>query len=408
MAALATVHGARRRAPLRVCMIHYSDFHVDSRIQRQARALAERGDEVELVCLSPSSELRVGPGRIRIHPAAREKAATGALAYLRGYAGFFMRALCKVSALDARQRFDVVEAHNMPDFLVWAALLPKLRGTPVILNVHDTFPELFATRFGYPAGHRALRMLRAEEAMSAAVADAVVTVTDEAREVLNARGVGAGRTVVVMNTPDERLFGPRRHPRPIPTGGPVRVLYHGGLAPRFGAELLVEGVGYLNGSLPDVSLRICGTGDTQEQLAALAARVAPGRVDVAPRPVPLEQIPAELERAHLGVVPTLRDDFTELLLPVKLLEYVHMGLPVVAPRLPVIEHYFSSDEILFFEPGSALSLTGAIAACVRDPAAALARAQRAGERLETISWSRQRSSYLELVDGLCRAQEAAA
>jgi glycosyltransferase involved in cell wall biosynthesis len=106
-------------------------------------------------------------------------------------------------------------------------------------------------------------------------------------------------------------------------------------------------------------------------------------------------------------VPTLRDDFTELLLPVKLLEYVHMGMPVVAPRLPVIEHYFDDDEVLFFEPGSALSLAGAIATCVRDPAAALARAQRAGERLDAISWSRQRSSYLELVDGLCRAQDAA-
>jgi hypothetical protein len=73
----------------------------------------------------------------------------------------------------------------------------------------------------------------------------------------------------------------------------------------------------------------------------------------------------------------------------------------------VIEHYFDDDEVLFFEPGSALSLAGAIATCVRDPAAALARAQRAGERLDAISWSRQRSSYLELVDGLCRAQDAA-
>ena len=43
------------RAALRVCMVHYSDFGVDSRIQRQARALAERGDEVHLICVSPSS-----------------------------------------------------------------------------------------------------------------------------------------------------------------------------------------------------------------------------------------------------------------------------------------------------------------------------------------------------------------
>ena len=49
----------------------------------------------------------------------------------------------------------------MPDFLRAAALVPRLRGAPS-LNVHDTFPELFATN---SAAHRAVaRALRVEEA----------------------------------------------------------------------------------------------------------------------------------------------------------------------------------------------------------------------------------------------------
>jgi glycosyltransferase involved in cell wall biosynthesis len=397
----------RARRPLRVCMVHYSDFSVDSRIQRQARALAERGDEVHLICLSPAQELRVGAGRIRIHPTSTEKAGGGASAYLRGYLSFFLRALWRVSALDARRPFDVVEAHNMPDFLVLAGLVPKLRGTPVILNVHDTFPELFATTFDSPHAHRVARALRVEESVSAAVADAVVTVTDEARDLLNERGVGAGRTVVVMNSPDERLFGPQRRPRPFPVGGPVRAIYHGGLAPRFGADLLIRTMGDVASSLPELSLRICGTGDAHARLAALAARVAPGRVDLAPEPVPLRLIASELERANLGVVPTRRDHFTELLLPVKLLEYVHMGLPVVAPRLPVIERHFGDEEVRFFAPGSQASLAEALEACVADPAAAQERARRAGERLKAFTWAHQREAYLGLVDGLCSERAAA-
>ena len=62
--------------------------------------------------------------------------------------------------------------------------------------------------------------------------------------------------------------------------------------------------------------------------------------------------------AHLGVVPTLKDDFTQLLLPVKLLEYVHMGLPAVAPRLPVIERYFSDAELHSSSPDRLLRLPG--------------------------------------------------
>ena len=411
MAGALAVHGsagsangeAPRRRPLRVCMIHYSDFHIDSRIQRQARALAERGDTVDLVCLSDDDEFRIGAGTIRTHRACAEKAGGGARAYLRGYGSFFLAALWRVTALEARHPFDIVEAHNMPDFLVWAALLPKLRGTPVILNVHDTFPELFATKFGYPENHRVVRALRAEESLSAAMADAMITVTDEARNLLNGRGVAAGRTVVVMNTPDERLFGPRLDPRPIPHAGPVRAIYHGGLAPRFGAELLIRTVGGLEDALPRLSLRVCGTGDAHAELIALARQVAPGRVDVAPAPIPLPEIRSELERAHLGVVPTLRDDFTSLLLPVKLLEYVHMGLPAVAPRLPVIERYFSDEEVRFFTPGSQRSLAEAIMSCLVDPDAALERARRAGNRLDGLAWSRQRREYLGLVDELCHS-----
>lgn len=394
--------------PLRICMVHYSDFHVDSRIQRQARALAERGDEVDLVCLSPDDELRVGEGRIRIHSVPVGKAGGGALAYLRGYGAFFARALWLVSRLERRRRFDVVEAHNMPDFLTATAALPKLRGAAVILNVHDTFPELYATKFGVGPEHPLVRGLRLEEAASARLADAVITVTDKFAEILAERGVGVGHTTIVMNTPDHTLFGAPRAARPLPADGPLRVLYHGGLAPRFGADLLIEAVGGLVGERERLELRICGTGDEHQRLIALAGEVAPGRADVAPAPVPLAQIPAELEAAHIGVVPTRCDDFTRHLLPVKLMEYVHMGLPAVAPRLPVIERYFDDSELRYFEPDSQSSLQEAICAVLDDPDAAHQRARRAGERLAEIAWPRQRERYLELVDGLAAKRVRAA
>ena len=383
-------------------MVHYSDFHIDSRIQRQARALAERGDEVDLVCFSPADELRVGEGLIRIHEVPGEKARAGARAYLEGYGRFFAHALWKVSRLAARNRFDVVEAHNMPDFLVFAGALAKLRGAATILNVHDTFPELFATKFELPEQHRVVRLLRLEESLSARMADAVIVVTREAGELLNGRGVGVGQTSVVMNTPDERLFGPQREPAAPPADGPLRALYHGGLAPRFGVELLIGAVGRLGETLPRLSLRVCGTGSEQAALAALGERLAPGRVDVAPKPVPVELIPQELEAAQIGVVPTLRDDFTEHLLPVKLLEYVHMGLPAIAPRLPVIENYFGDDDLRYFEPDSERDLAAAIADVCDDPGAAQARAARASARLAEIDWSKQRAAYLGLVDRLAR------
>lgn len=389
---------ARRRRNLRVAMVHISDFRLDSRIQRQARALAERGDEVDLVCVGAREELRVGAGTIRVHPVAEEKASGGASAYLRDYGRFLVRALWRVTALDARRRYDLVEIHNMPDLLTLAALGPRLRGTPVILNMHDTFPELFATKYGRPEGDRLEWLLEVEERLSAKLASRVVTVTEHARRRVEGRGVGVGRTTIVMNSPDERVFGPPRAPLALPAEGPLRVLYHGGLAPRFGVQTLIEAWAHVRE--PRLQLRVCGSGEDRDRLAALAARIAPERIDVSPQPVPFELIPAELERAHIGVVPTLHDRFTELLLPVKLLEYVHMGLPAVASRLPGIAGYFSAGELCEFTAGDPADLARALEAVCANPAAARERAARATLRLSQIAWERQRARYLALVDEL--------
>lgn len=381
-------------------MIHYSDFEVDSRIQRQARALAERGDRVDCVCLNDDRELEVGAGTIALHRASSSKPRGGTRAYLDGNARFLAGAARKVTALDRRHRFDLIEVHNMPDALVFAALAPKLRGTPLILNFHDTFPELFATLFGRSPSHPLVRLIRTEERVSAALADGHIFVTAEARDLLAARGVGADRTQVVMNTPDERVFGPRQAPSAPPAAGELRVVYHGGLADRFGVEALVRAVALLRERGAPVRLDVFGSdAEAARALGAKAAEIAPDGVRIAPRPTPVEQIPERLREAHLGVVPTLRDDFTEKLLPVKLLEYVHMGLPVVASRLPVIESYFG-DDVLLAEPGDPGSLAAAIEGVRAEPERALERAERASERLAAIEWRRQREGYLDLVDEL--------
>jgi glycosyltransferase involved in cell wall biosynthesis len=87
-------------------------------------------------------------------------------------------------------------------------------------------------------------------------------------------------------------------------------------------------------------------------------------------------------------------------LPVKLLEYVAMGIPVVTSDLRAIRDYFGPDELVFFSPGDPAALAAALIEVCGDPERAHARAVRARARYEAYRWDTQAARYLSLLDGL--------
>ena len=97
----------------------------------------------------------------------------------------------------------------------------------------------------------------------------------------------------------------------------------------------------------------------------------------------------------LGIVPLESNPATELMLPVKLMECLSLGIPVVAPRLKAIRHYFTEDMLFFFEPGDVVSMEAAIIAA-RDPEARRARVRNAQAFLEEYDWTVHRAAFLDL------------
>ena len=194
---------SRRR---RLCMIVHGPFPPDPRVSRAVGVAIAEGWDVDVLATrqagQPAVERLDGARVIRLPIAHRWGG--GALHAVREYLGFTLLATLRAARL-ARGRYDVVHVNNPPDFLVLAAVVPKLRGASVIFDVHDLAPDMFAMRFGGRRGSRlADRLLRLVERSAARFADAVVTVHDPYRRELVARGIPAEKIVVVMNSLDER------------------------------------------------------------------------------------------------------------------------------------------------------------------------------------------------------------
>src|SRR4029079_10207906 len=86
------------------------------------------------------------------------------------------------------RRYHLVHVHNMPDFLVFSSLIPKLFGARVLLDLHDPMPELCETIFGVASDHRMVRWLKILERWSLAYADLAVTPNTAFRDVFVSRG----------------------------------------------------------------------------------------------------------------------------------------------------------------------------------------------------------------------------
>jgi glycosyltransferase involved in cell wall biosynthesis len=321
----------------------------ETRVQRQAEALVDRGWEVDVLCLRrPGEPVRERQGGIRVRRLpVRRHPRHGMVVQLLEYLAFATAALLVLSWLQLRRRYTSVEVHNPPDLLVLCALVPKLLGVPVILDIHDLTPELFAARRGDRANGWLVRAVTRQERLACRLADHVITVTETWRERLIERGVPAERVSVTMNVADTRYF--QRAPSREPGEGGFRVVYHGTLTDRYGVDVLLDAVAALVPELPELTLQVLGDGDARDALLRRAEELGlDGRVGFSPGMMDVADVVREIQRADVGVVPNRRGRFTDELLPTKLLEYVAVGVPVVASRTPGLEAYLDDGMVEYF------------------------------------------------------------
>ncbi len=385
-------------------MVVHSHYPADPRVRREAEALLHDGWLVDVVCLrgkgEPWREVCGGAQVFRL-PVNRHRGG-GLAVYLLEYLLFFLLAAACVTGLHLRRGYDVVQAHNMPDFLVFVALVPRWRGARVVLDIHDLVPELYGLKFGGSRNHPVVWLTSRVERASAAFAHHVITAGEPFRRRLVGRGLPPEKVTVVMNSADPRLF----HPLPAEDAGGCRngrfrLVYHGGLFARYGLDVAVRAVARLRDEIPGLQLDIYGDGEAADGLRRLVEELGLLERVRLQGYVPIEQIPAAICGADLGVVPYRRSPFTDLLYPTKAFEYLAVGVPVVASRTAAVAELFADVPDMFFEPEDVDGLAALILALYREPARRWQLLAAAGRAYAPYAWEGQRQVYLALMRRLC-------
>lgn len=385
----------------RICVIVYTDYPADTRVRRAAEALAGRGDEVHVICPRTASlNGRAALSGVALHPTGSfgYTAATSPLAYVRRYLAFLTGAAARAFRLHVRQRFDLVHVHTMPDFLVFSGLGPRLLGAKLILDVHDLMPELYASKFGLPESHWIIRVLKVVERLSVRFADAAIAVHRPHLDALIAHGNPAEKFTVVMNLPDPAIFRTRERSS---REDQFTLIYHGMVGTRNGLDVAVRAAALAKKHVPNLRLRIIGDGDDFTRVEGLVAELGVANTVCLEQGLrPIEDVIPALEDATIGVVPIVDDPFTRYMLPVKLLEYVALGMPVISSSTPTINAYFSEEMLAFTPPGDVEALADRIVELYRDPEKRRSLVTEASKFTEVHNWPREKQHYYQLIDTL--------
>lgn len=386
-------------------MVMFSDYPADPRPRRAIDALVEQGMKVDLICLGENSRFEhASSGDVEVLRLPISHRRGGKFLYVYNYVAFLFLSGCILAARCLWRRYHIVYVHNMPDILVFSALMPRLLGAKVILDMHDPMPELMITIYGLRKESVSVKVLTWLERWSLAMANAVVTPNIATKRIFGSRSCNPEKLTVVMNSPDEDAF-PFRTAHSIQTDGhgnrPFVMMYHGSLVERNGLDLALEALDQVRHSIPQAELRIYGRKTPfLEQVLADAQKKGLAHRFHYLGPRSQEELALEIENCDVGVIPNQLNPFTEINTPTRIFEYLAVGKPVIAPSTPGIQDYFSAESLLFFEAGNSRDLARQIEYAYFHPTEAMSVAQKGQKVYRNHTWREEKQNLTNLVSRL--------
>lgn len=390
------------RRKLRICMVAYAFYESDTRILQYATALAQRGDSVDVIALRrdksfPAFEVCHGINVFRIQ--CRMVNEQGLFAYINRISRFFLRATWCLYLNQRHHPYDVVHVHNVPDFLVFTALPAKWKRKPVILDIHDLLPEFFASKFNTHQSSFLFKLLTSIEKCSAAFATHVVIANDIWRDRLVSRSSRATKCSVIRNRPDLSIF--KTEPAQKKRSDKFILTYPGSLNWHQGLDIAIRAFASVAGQMPNTEFHIYGEGPAKPSLVEMVNQFGMQDRIIFHDFLSSRAIAKVMAVTDLAIEPKRANSaFSNEALSTKILEFMSLGVPVIACRTKIHAYYYDDSVIQYYEDDNEKELAEQMLRLKNDPVLRARLVASAEIYVRNNTWNARKHEYLELIDSL--------
>jgi glycosyltransferase involved in cell wall biosynthesis len=389
----------RANRPIRVLMLlENAAYSEDGRVRCEANSLASAGYEVTVI--GPAAE---GEGWFKQFDGVAgyqfppPPMANGLVGYVVEYT-YALSIMYILSAWVALRRgFDVVHAHNPPDFLVIIGAFWRLFGKKFVYDQHDLAPSMYKTRFTGPPNRTLLRILEFFERQSCRWANHVIVVNESHKNAQIQRSqIPANRISVVRNGPEPWHLNYFEPDASLRGGASIVFGYVGVMGKQDGIDYLLRALSVLNSELNRTDWRcvLIGKGPAMAELRRLAADLGIAETVHFTGWVDYEQVPRYIAATDICVVPDPSNEYNDHSTIVKIMEYMAQAKPVVAFDLP--EHRVTAaDSALYAQANDERDFARQLQRLIDDPGLrqrlGIAGLQRV---MQSLTWNHQEKHLL--------------
>ena len=386
----------------KVLMVVYSYSPQDVRPRREAETLINAGYKVDMICLrlpdQPKEENVYGVNVFRVN---MSKSRLTKWKYITLYTQFFIRSFFKLNQLFFKNKYDFIHIHNMPDFLVFLSIIPKMFGSKVVLDLHDPTPEMLMTKFSEDDESKLTKLLKWQEKISIKFAHSIITTNKSFVEKFVQRGCPLEKINTVMNSPQGSVFNNVVYKSKMKSDeNKLILMYHGLIVERYGLEDLMNAIKLLKDKIPEIELVVYGDGEYVPELLKIIEKLKLNEIVKYYGLISLEKIAEIIPKCDIGVIPNRLGPFTQLNFPTRIFEYLHMKKPVVVPRTQGIKDYFNEESIFYFDAGNAENLANVIFNIYSNPDRTLDTLNKGYEIYQKYRWEIQSNNLINIYEKL--------
>jgi glycosyltransferase involved in cell wall biosynthesis len=395
-----------QRRSLRICMLAYAFYESDTRILQYATALAKRGDVVDVIALRrgddfPEFEVLNGVNVYRIQ--ARTVNEKGLFSYASRILRFVMRSAFFLRQKHREHPYELVHVHNVPDFLAFSAIFPKIAGVPIVLDIHDLLPEFYASKFKISNDSVLFKLLTFTERCSAAFATHVIVANHIWRDRFAARSSRMEKCSVVRNHPDLDIFIAQAKQERKKTDK-FLLTYPGSLNWHQGLDVAIRAFARIADQIPQAEFHIYGEGSAKPSLIELASELKMQTRVIFHDFLPSREIARVMAGTDLAIEPKRATSaFGNEALSTKILEFMALGVPVIASKTRIHAYYYDDSIIQYYENDDAAALAQQMLRLVNDPGLRDRLAANAKKYAQMNNWDACKDEYLQLADKLTQS-----